>query len=302
MDVLGRIVGIILPVFLIIAAGYGYARLRGEQVTEDMAGLSRVNVELLSPVLLFSALASKDFDLFANVPLISAGLLISLGSGLIAWPIARLFGYDPRTFVPPMIYNNCGNMGVPLAVLAFGASALSEAIAMFVASTLVYFTIGVWIIESARKGPRLSMRRTLANPMIMSVLLGILFAAFRIPLPTMLLQAMRMLGEASIPVMLIALGVRMVDVSFAHWRIGLIGAIVCPLSGLAAAWGIDHWLALTEVQRGQMYLFASLPPAVFSFMIATAYKQEPDKVAAIVMLGNLAAIVFVPLGLWMGIK
>lgn len=302
MDVLGRIVGIILPVFLIIAAGYGYARLRGEQVTEDMAGLSRVNVELLSPVLLFSALASKDFDLFANVPLISAGLLISLGSGLIAWPIARLFGYDPRTFVPPMIYNNCGNMGVPLAVLAFGASALSEAIAMFVASTLVYFTIGVWIIESARKGPRLSMRRTLANPMIMSVLLGILFAAFRIPLPTMLLQAMRMLGEASIPVMLIALGVRMVDVSFSHWRIGLIGAIVCPLSGLAAAWGIDHWLALTEVQRGQMYLFASLPPAVFSFMIATAYKQEPDKVAAIVMLGNLAAIVFVPLGLWMGIK
>ena len=302
MDVLGRIVGIILPVFLIIAAGYGYARLRGEQVTEDMAGLSRVNVELLSPVLLFSALASKDFDLFANVPLISAGLLISLGSGLIAWPIARLFGYDPRTFIPPMIYNNCGNMGVPLAVLAFGASALSEAIAMFVASTLVYFTIGVWIIESARKGPRLSMRRTLANPMIMSVLLGILFAAFRIPLPTMLLQAMRMLGEASIPVMLIALGVRMVDVSFSHWRIGLIGAIVCPLSGLAAAWGIDHWLALTEVQRGQMYLFASLPPAVFSFMIATAYKQEPDKVAAIVMLGNLAAIVFVPLGLWMGIK
>jgi len=302
VDVLGRIVGIILPVFLIIAAGYGYARLRGEQVTEDMAGLSRVNVELLSPVLLFSALASKDFDLFANVPLISAGLLISLGSGLIAWPIARLFGYDPRTFIPPMIYNNCGNMGVPLAVLAFGASALSEAIAMFVASTLVYFTIGVWIIESARKGPRLSMRRTLANPMIMSVLLGILFAAFRIPLPTMLLQAMRMLGEASIPVMLIALGVRMVDVSFSHWRIGLIGAIVCPLSGLAAAWGIDHWLALTEVQRGQMYLFASLPPAVFSFMIATAYKQEPDKVAAIVMLGNLAAIVIVPLGLWMGIK
>jgi len=181
MDVLSRIAGIILPVFLITAAGYCYARMRGEQVTEDMAGLSRVNVELLSPVLLFSALASKDFDLVANLPLILAGLLISLGSGLLAWPIARVLGYDPRTFVPPMIYNNCGNMGVPLAVLAFGASALSEAVAMFVASTLVYFSVGVWIIESAGKGPRLSMRRTLANPMILSVLLGTLFAALRIP-------------------------------------------------------------------------------------------------------------------------
>jgi predicted permease len=76
MEVLSRIAGIILPVFLITAAGYGYARLRGQQVSEDMAGLSRVNVELLSPVLLFSALASKDFDLVANLPLILAGLLI----------------------------------------------------------------------------------------------------------------------------------------------------------------------------------------------------------------------------------
>jgi hypothetical protein len=72
------------------------------------------------------------------------------------------------------------------------------------------------------------------------------------------------------------------------------------LSGLAVAWGIDQWLTLTVMQRGQMYLFASLPSAVFSFMIASAYKQEPDKVAAIVMLGNLAALVFVPLGLWVG--
>ena len=301
MDVISRIAGIILPVFLIIAAGYVYARLRGEQVAEDMAGISRVNVELLSPVLLFSALASRDFDLVANLPLILAGILISLGSGLLAWPVARLLGYDPRTFVPPMIYNNCGNMGVPLIVLAFGASALSEAVAMYVAGTLVYFTLGIWIIESGRKGPRLSMRRTLANPMIMGVLLGILFAALRIPLPTMLLQAMRMLGEAAIPVMLIALGVRMVDVSFAHWRIGLVGAVVCPLSGLIVAWGVDQWLVLSATQRGQMYLFAVLPPAVFSFMIAGAYKQEPDKVAAIVMLGNLAALVFVPLGLWFGL-
>ena len=249
---------------------------------------------------MFSALASRDFDLIGNLPLILAGLLISLGSGLIAWPIARLLGYDPRTFVPPMIYNNCGNMGVPLTVLAFGASALSEAVAMFVAGTLVYFTVGIGIMESAHKGPGLSMRRMLASPMIMSVLIGIVFAGFRLPLPPVLLQAMRMLGEAAIPIMLIALGVRMVDVSFTHWRIGVIGAIVCPLSGLAVAWGIDHWLSLSVMQRGQMYLFASLPPAVFSFMIAGAYKQEPDKVAAIVMLGNLAALLFVPLGLWLG--
>ena len=85
------------------------------------------------------------------------------------------------------------------------------------------------------------------------------------------------------------------------WRIGLTGALLCPLAGLAVAIGLDHTLTLTAVQRGQMYLFASLPPAVFSFIVAESYQQEPDKVAGIVMLGNIAALGFVPLGLWMGL-
>jgi predicted permease len=120
MEVFQRIAGIILPVFLIIVAGYVYARMRGPIVKTDLTSVNRLSVELLCPLLLFSALAAKEFDLVANLPLLAAGALIALGSGLIAWPVARLLGYDPRTLVPPMIYNNCGNMGLPLAVLAFG--------------------------------------------------------------------------------------------------------------------------------------------------------------------------------------
>lgn len=301
MEVFSRIAGIILPVFLMAAVGYGFARVRGAKVVDDMAGVNRINVELLAPLLLFSALASKDFDVAANLSLILAGVLISLCSGAIAWPIARLLGYDTRTFVPPMIYNNCGNMGLPLAVLAFGASVLPEAVAMFMAGTLVYFTVGLWIMESGRPGGRLSTLRMFANPMMVAMILGMLFAVLKISLPAMLMTALRMMGEATIPLMLIALGVRMVGVSFGHWRIGLVGALVCPLAGLAVAWGLEPWLTLTAMQRGQMYLFASLPPAVFSFMVAESYQQEPDKVAAIAMIGNLAALVFVPIGLWMGL-
>ena len=94
----------------------------------------------------------------------------------------------------------------------------------------------------------------------------------------------------------------MVDVRFRSWQIGLVGAVVCPVAGLAVAWALDGILPLTAAQRGQMYLFAALPPAVFCFMVAEQYRQEPDKVAAIVLLGNMAALVFVPLGLWLGLR
>ena len=150
MEVFERIAGIILPVFIIIALGYLYARLRGPSVQSDMSAVNRVSMDVLCPLLVFTALAAKDFELARSGTLILAGVLISLGSGLLAWPVARFFGYDVRSFVPPMMYNNCGNMGLPLAVLAFGAGSLPAAVALFMACNLVYFSIGIKIIESGR--------------------------------------------------------------------------------------------------------------------------------------------------------
>jgi predicted permease len=296
-----RILGIILPVFIIIAIGYAYARLRGDAVKSDMGAVNRVSMDVLCPLLVFTALAGKDFDIAHNGVLILAGVLIAAGSGLLAWPIARLFGYDVRSFVPPMIYNNCGNMGLPLAVLAFGQGALPAAVALFMACNLVYFSVGIKIIESGRCTPHASFFKFLASPMMIAMIVGIVFAITHIALPGPVFLAMKMLGEACIPIMLFSLGVRMLDVSFKSWHIGLVGAIVCPVAGLAVAWMLDGILTMTVAQRGQMYLFASLPPAVFCFMVAEQYQQEPDKVASIVLLGNLAALLFVPIGLWLGL-
>ncbi|MEC4721524.1 AEC family transporter [Noviherbaspirillum sp. CPCC 100848] len=300
MQVLERILGIILPVFIIIAVGYGYARLRGERVRADMLSVNRVSMDVLCPLLIFSALAAKDFDLARSGLLILAGVIISLGSGLIAWPVARLLGYDARTFVPPMMYNNCGNMGLPLAALAFGNAGLAAAVALFMACNLIYFSVGIKIIESGRN-QRTPFWKFLLSPMMLAMAVGMLFAIFRISLPAPLMTALKMLGDACIPIMLFALGVRMLDINFKSWHIGLVGAIVCPVSGLIVAWLLDQVLSMNDMQRGQMYLFAALPPAVFCFMVAEQYKQEPDKVASIVLLGNVAALAFVPVGLWMGL-
>ncbi|GAA4028516.1 AEC family transporter [Actimicrobium antarcticum] len=302
MDIFERILGIILPVFFIIAIGYAYGRLRGPAVRSDITAVNTVSMDLLSPLLVFTALAARDFDLAHNASLILGGAIISLGSGLLAWPVARFFRYDPRSFLPPMMYNNCGNMGLPLAVLAFGSAGLSAAVAMFMACNVIYFTIGIKIIESGRGNRTVTHWAFLKNPMILAMVIGILFALTHIPIPDVLFQSMKMLGDASIPIMLFALGVRMLDISFKSWHIGLVGAIVCPITGLFVAWGLDQVLNLTPPQRGQLFLFASLPPAVFCFMVAERYQQEPDKVASIVMLGNLASLAFVPLGLWMGLR
>jgi predicted permease len=116
MDLITRIADVIIPVFFIVAIGYGYARRNAP----DMSVFNRVSLDVLAPLLVYSALAAKDFHIAEYWSLLVGGTVLILGSGLLALPLAKLTGAQPRTLVPVVMFNNCGNMGLPLALLAFG--------------------------------------------------------------------------------------------------------------------------------------------------------------------------------------
>jgi predicted permease len=288
-----RIAGIMVPVLATIIVGWLYARRHAP----DMSVVNRITMDVFAPALIFSALASRDFSIVDNRWLLAASALIVLGSGALAWAVARIAGVQARTFVPPMMFNNAGNMGLPIAVLAYGAPGLAPAVAMFVVSNAIHFTLGARIVD-----PRASIRHLLLTPMNLATAAGFAFAATDLPRPELVMGTLELMGDAMIPLMLFSLGVRMVSVNRASWRIGLLGAVICPLTGLAIAVPVDLLLPLTDAQRGMMYIFASLPPAVLNFMVAERYGREPGKVAAMVLVGNIASVFFVPLGLALGLR
>jgi malate permease and related proteins len=288
-----RILGIFLPVLAVVLLGYAYAR----RTRPDMTWVNRISMQVLAPALVFSALASKSFDVTESGRVMLASVGVVIGSGLLAWPIARLLHVSPRTFVPPMMFNNCGNMGLPLAVLAFGEAGFPVMVALFSISNLLHFTLGMWIMDHDFRFGTL-----LRSPIVLATLLGFAFAVVHPPLPDWLGVAIRMVGDALIPMMLLSLGVRLAEVRWSDWRIGVIGGIVCPLTGLAMAWILAPLLGLTDLQRGLLILFGCLPPAVLNFMVAEQFRQEPARVASIVLIGNLLAIAFVPLGLTLALR
>jgi malate permease and related proteins len=288
-----RVVGIILPVFSIILLGYLYAR----REKPDMTWVNRLNVNVLAPALIFSALASKDFDLVTHAMLILGAIGVVAGSGLLAWPFAKLLHEDPRTFVPPMMFNNCGNMGLPIAALAFGPVGLSAMVALFTVSNLLHFTLGVHIVNR-----HAAFWPVFRNPMVVATFAGFAFALLRPDAPEWLMLAIKITGDAMIPLMLISLGVRMATVSWGGWNLGVIGALVCPLTGIAMAALLTPVLGLDATQSGLLIIFGCLPPAVLNFMVAEQYNQEPAKVASIVLIGNVASIVFVPLGVSLALR
>lgn len=216
---------------------------------------------------------------------------------MLAWPFAKLLREDVRTFVPPMMFNNCGNLGLPLAVLAFGQAGLSAMVALFTISNLLHFTLGMHIVNR-----HAAFWPVFRNPMVIATFIGFAFAILHPPVPDWLMLAIKMTGEAMIPLMLISLGVRMATVSWGGWNLGVIGALVCPLTGIAMAALLAPLLRLDPTQQGLLILFGCLPPAVLNFMVAEQYDQEPAKVASIVLIGNVASLVFVPLGLSLALR
>lgn len=288
MTMLLRIVSIIFPLFAIVLAGWLY----GRRHRPDMALANQLNLDVFVPALVFAALAGKSFELQTYWLLAAGGVLVVLGSGLAAWPLARLLRVEAKTFLPPMMFNNSGNMGLPLAVLAFGEAALPAAVVLFLVENLLHFSLGVWMLDH-----RARLVTLWRMPMMLAALAGLAVSLTGLTLWPPLATAIRMLGDISIPLLLFTLGVRLADASFHAWGVGLAGAVARPLLGVLIAWGAGLALGLPPRHQAMLLVFGALPPAVLNYVFAERYRQEPDKVASIVMVGNVAALLFIPLAL-----
>lgn len=288
MELAARIAQVIVPVFLIVVVGYAY----GRRARPDLTSFNRIVLDVLAPALVYTALAAKDFRLGDHAVLLLGGALLILASGVVAWLLARGTHTQPRTLVPVVMFNNCGNMGLPLALLAFGPENFGAAVALFSISNLIHFSLGARITSAHAR-----TRDLLLSPLMIATALGFASAATGVRPPDMLFTGLKIMGEAMLPLMLFALGVRLTALQRRDVPRGLLGAFARPVIGLAIALPLAWALGLAGASKGQLILFGSLPPAVMQFLLAERYHQEPEKVAAMILLGNALAVLFVPLAL-----
>jgi predicted permease len=288
MELVARIAQVIIPVFLIVAIGYGY----GRRARPDLTAFNRIVLDVLSPLLVYTALAGKEFRWQEHVTLVAGGAILILATGAVAWLLARAAHTQPRTLVPVVMFTNCGNMGLPLALLAFGPQHFGAAVALFSISNLIHFSLGARITSADAR-----TRDLLLSPLMISSALGFASALTGVRPPDMLFTGMKLMGDAMLPLMLFALGVRLTLLKREDVPRGLLGAFARPLIGLALALPLAWALDLQGAARAQLILFSALPPAVMQFLLAERYRQEPERVAAMILLGNALAVIFVPLGL-----
>ncbi len=187
----------VIPVFILIACGFVFAQWKRINLTS----LTEIIVYLGTPSLVFSSLASKPF--FAgDIAVLFGGILIIFAAvGLLIRLYFFFFHFSSRGFALPSLFMNAGNMGIPLALFAFGQAGLQRATLMFVMLTLLQYSLGIYILSG-----RGNWTEIFRLPLIYAAIAGLICNLTQIQIPELLLQTVVMLGQATIPIMLISLG------------------------------------------------------------------------------------------------
>lgn len=280
---------IVFPIVFIASCGYVYAKK--ENISMDIP--NKINLEVFIPILVFYSIAEKLPSITMLGTFSIGGVIVALGSGIILYPVTKLLGLNPRTFLPPMMFGNSINLGLPLVLFAFGEEALSLAIALSLVQVIGQFTIAVVMY-----GGEVNILKLFKNPVIIGTILGLLFNYFEIHFPQVINTSLSMMSQVSIPLVLFALGVRLTNIELRYWKIGLLGAILCPISGIIMALFAIYIFDYTSLQTSLLILFGALPPAVLNAIMAERYNHDAIVVASIVAIGNIFSLISIPIVLY----
>ncbi len=287
MNLTLTVLNITAPVFLLAAVGFVWVKMGFEYRVQFV---TRLAMTLSVPCLIFVALMQTQVDPSALADL-SLATLVAYGLVILAcFGLVRVMRLDVRTYLAPLIFGNTGNLGLPLALFAFGEVGLGYAVVIFAVMAVISFTFGVWLVAGSG-----SATRVIQEPMVAATLLGALFLWQGWETPLFLTNTLDLIGQMAIPLMLITLGVAVARLEISGYGQAIFLSCAKAVICVAAGWGVATWFGLPPIAAAVLILQVATPVAVTSYMIAEKYGADAQAVAGLVVVSTLISVITLPL-------
>ena len=276
----------VVPVLVTVLVGYGLAKA---QKPFDAKTVGFIVGTIGTPVLIFSNLSGlptipPEMIGVALATVLSILVFLAIGAGVL-----RMAGLGFRAFLPSLAFPNTGNLGLPLALYAFGEEGLSFAIVMFALHSVSNFTLGQTI--AAGRG---EWRTALTSPVVPAAFLGVACAELQVPLPLWFNNTLEILAGLTIPLMLLMLGTSLARIEVtAFGRAAALGALRLGM-GTAVGFLLADLFAFQGAARAAFVLQCSMPVAIYNYFFAQMYNNAPEDVASLVVVSTLMSVVTVP--------
>ena len=284
---ISEVLTVIAPVFIIAGLGYFWVK---RELPFDNATISSLVMYVGSPCLIYSALTSNAAETAALGTMGASAFLVILMSLIFSWVFLKIAGWKLTTYLPALIHPNCGNMGLPLVLLAFGQEGLALGMAYFFVNSISQYTLGMAISSG-----QFDIRQLMKQPIIWAVIFVLTVILGEFQMPQWFNSTTSILAGLTIPAMLIMLGTSLANLNIASLKETLTISFLRILLGLGLGLLVIEMLSLSGIMAGIVLLQSAMPSAVFNYIFADRFNRESDKVAAVILQSTLISALSLPL-------
>lgn len=305
-----EVLEVVLPVFLVVGAGYAAVRT-GLFPDTGVDGLLGYTQAFAVPVLLFIALYRLDlgasFDGRLLFSYYAASVVCFALAGFLALKLFRRRPGESIAIGFGALFPNTLLLGLPIATRAYGSDSLAPIFAIIAVHAPFCYLIGITVMEIARadgRGPAATAIAAVGamfrNALMMGVLFGLAANLSGLRLPEPAIAAMDLVAASALPTALFALGGVLTRYAFRSslGEVGMVTAISLfahpALGYLLAAEVFD--LPVEQVRA--VVVLAAMAPGINAYVFANMYQRAVDVAASAVLLATAASVLTVTFWLY----
>lgn len=290
---------VVFPVVVVFFIGYVVQKWK----KVDIKSVSTVAIYVLTPSLVFHTFYTAELNLQYLYMIIFAFILL-MTMILINKIYARIKNYDASLesgLILATSFMNSGNYGAPIILFAYGQTGFSYAVSYMVLQSLLMNFFGVYYAARGGAGVIEALKAVFKMPATYAVIAALAMNFFHIPMPGNLLMTVELISAASIPVVMLILGMQLAEITLENFEWGKIayGVVMRLFLSPVIAYFITLFLPLDPLLTKVLIVSAAMPTAAMIVIYAVQFNAKPKLVASITFITTLVSIATITILLYL---
>ena len=297
MEIYIKLFEVVFPVFFVVGIGY-YLGKKNPKI--DTKFITNFAANIGTPAMVIYAVTSTgiNFEIFRDY--FWYYLLAIICFSIVG--IINLFLINTKDIIrelPPLIFPNTGNMGLPICLFAYGSQGLGVSASITSLIILMHFTVGVFLADR-----KFNLDVIIKNPPFYAIIFSAIVLFYEIDMPVFVINTTEWLMYATIFLILMSLGIALTRLKVFSLNKAVISSItrmfIGPLIGIGLIWFFD----LEGIAAGVLLIQCSKPSAVLNYLVGSIYspKKVVDSGASTIVVSTLMSFITIPIVVYFALR
>ena len=297
MEIYIKLFEVLFPVFFVVGIGY-YLGKTNPKI--DTTFITSFAANIGTPAMVIYAITSTgiNFEIFRDYfwyYLLAIGLFAAVGT----FTLYLLKTKDIVRELPPLIFPNTGNMGLPICMFAYGSKGLGVSASITSLIILCHFTLGVFLADR-----KFNLNVILKNPPFYAIIFSVIMLFYGIKMPVFVVNTTEWLMYVTIFLILMSLGIALTRLKVFSLSNALISSFTRMIIGPAIGFFLIFIFNLKGFAAGVLLIQCSMPSAVLNYLVGSIYspKKIVDSIASTIVVSTLISFVTIPIVVYIALR